>query len=366
MISCIGGVLALLCLFSSCSGVDGGGTGVERDNEEIEGNSRLLRSLSLREEGQNRGLQGSLGSATGGVWNIGSSGQNTTIFRRECPPSPIPLPLPGKRGNGLLMRELGHPKGGTWDVNLPKLRQVHPYWSYSWGPARPAEQPTDIEFAPTMPAVWPRSLDTLQNILDIHVLPEISAGHVKRMLGVNEPDRADQGNMPVAVALKMWPLLESLGIPLISPSAANATGKWMKEFMRQADELCLRVDYIGVHWYGGAGNVEAFKTRMQNIYTAYGSKRPLIITEFAPADWKATSIAENKWTPECVLGFMKQVLPWLEEQSWIAGYSWFSFPNTNPHGYSSSLFDDNGQLNQLGRFYASVSTQAPYGNVSIT
>jgi hypothetical protein len=139
----------------------------------------------------------------------------------------------------------------------------------------------------------------------------------------------------------------------------------MVEFMSIAEERCHRLDWIGVHWYGGA-NVEAFKRAMQNIYELYGSRRPLLITEFAPADWKAETPAENKWSQADVLDFMKQALPWLEETAWIAGYAWFSFDTSSAAGTSSALFDEQGALTACGRFYASVRTSNPAGDQTIT
>jgi hypothetical protein len=56
-----------------------------------------------------------------------------------------------------------------------------------------------------------------------------------------------------------------------------------------------RVDYIGAHWYGG-GSFENFKAKMRRIYEKYG-RRPLLITEFAVADWKAKSPAANRHRP---------------------------------------------------------------------
>ena len=81
----------------------------------------------------------------------------------------------------------------------------------------------------------------------------------------------------------------------------------------------LRVDAIGVHHYGGP-NFAGFKAKMKTIHDKF--HRPLIITEMAVVDWTAKdkTPADNKHTPEAVLRFMKQVLPWMEEQDWILGY----------------------------------------------
>ena len=80
----------------------------------------------------------------------------------------------------------------------------------------------------------------------------------------------------------------------------------MRDFMREADKRNYRMDYIGVHWYGGT-SPRSFKERMIEVYEAYG-RRPLLISEFAVADWGAKSIEQNSHSKESVLKFMKDVL----------------------------------------------------------
>jgi hypothetical protein len=59
---------------------------------------------------------------------------------------------------------------------------------------------------------------------------------------------------------------------------------------------------------------------------------------------------------------MKDVLPWMESQNWIAGYAWFSFGIDEAVGSSSALFDHEGNLTDLGRFYQSVTNENPFGD----
>jgi Glycosyl hydrolase catalytic core len=112
---------------------------------------------------------------------------------------------------------------------------------------------------------------------------------------------------------------------------------------------------------------EAFKKQMREIYEAYGSKYPLMITEFAVADWKAMkgSPEDNRFSKDQILKFMKAVLPWIEKQEWIAGYAWFPFSHDSPQGTSSALFDEDNRLTDLGRFYKSITTENPEGNQDI-
>ena len=62
---------------------------------------------------------------------------------------------------------------------------------------------------------------------------------------------------------------------------------------------------------------------------------------------------------------MKETLPWIEAQNWIAGYAWFSFETHQPEGTSSALFDKQGKLTACGRYYASVTTEKPSGDRNV-
>ena len=124
----------------------------------------------------------------------------------------------------------------------------------------------------------------------------------------------------------------------------------------------MRVDWIGVHWYGNP-NVSQFQKHLEEVYERYG-RRPLLLTEFAVADWQAED--QNRFSPATVLSFMQEVLPWLEATEWIAGYAWFPFEIDFVKGSSSALFRKDGSLTKLGEYYQSVSTDRPSGNGSIS
>jgi hypothetical protein len=132
-----------------------------------------------------------------------------------CDNNAIPHPpLPGKRGAAFTLRDEG--QNGSWVQNLPKVIKLKPYWNYSWGTKRIAQQPNDIEF---IPMLWTgNNAQGLQSAIDNNLLPQIQSGHAKRLLGFNEPDNPTQANMLVETALSVWPQLEQTNLPLISPS----------------------------------------------------------------------------------------------------------------------------------------------------
>ena len=274
------------------------------------------------------------------------------------------LKLPGKKGACFTLREPDHRQGGTYEENLPKLEKLNPSWNYSWGTQYISKQTRfiDSEF---IPMTWSgRSIERLEHALKEEVKPMVRRKKVKRLLGFNEPDGKEQANMSVEQALAAWPSLEKLKIPLCSPSAIHPDREWMKNFMAGAEEKGYRVDYIGVHSYGGT-SAENFKAKLKRTYEMYGG-RPLLITEFAPADWNTKGdFSKNRMTTAKVLAFAKEVLPWMEEQDWIAGYAWFSFGIDSPVGYTSSLFYADGSLTALGRYYASITSKNPKGDQSI-
>lgn len=255
------------------------------------------------------------------------------------------LRLPTKKGACFTLREPG--QAGNYTENMPKVQALNVGWNYSWGNSLVPNQPETIEF---VPMAW-GSFDP--DTFLPNVLPNINSGKFKRFLGFNEPDGAEQANMTVEKAIQLWPTLERLGIPLGSPAVVDAeNGVWLEDFMAEVDRLGYRVDYICVHNYPGT-SVENFKTKMTNIYKKYN--RPIIITEFAPADWNATTPAQNKHSETAVLNFMKGVLNWMEETDFIYGYAWFSFSKTSAAGCTSALFNEDGTLTTLGEYYANFT-----------
>ena len=251
--------------------------------------------------------------------------------------TPEQLKLPGKKGVCFTLRE------DQKELNLARGKSLRAFWNYRWGPERVAEQPEEMEF---VPMIWGKA--SIESKLE-PVREQIQAGYGKRLFGFNEPDGEKQANMTVDEAIALWPQMMSLGIPLGSPAVVGTDkDKWLEKFMGKVEELGYRVDYICVHNYGG-GNAETFKQNMIDIFGKYN--RPLIITEFAVADFTANTPSENRHNPAKILQFMKDVLPWLEETEFIYGYAWFSYGYDSPVGCTSALFDASGRLTELGRFY---------------
>jgi hypothetical protein len=276
-----------------------------------------------------------------------------------CRKYPKPPPFAGKKGVAISLND--NAVGGSMK-NVTILQRLQPYWNYGWALPRSTLQPDNIEY---VPMVWGgSSSDMVRERIATYVTPHIQSGQVKRIFGYNEPDAEEQSNILVQRALDMWPALESTGVSIVSPSCALPGNEWMRSFMNNVTTTCKRVDWVAVHWYGSA-NFTAFKKAITKYYYMYGRK-PIIITEFAIADFEATKMEENFNSREKVLSFMKQAVPWLEGRSWIVGYAWFSFGIWDPKGWTSAMYNNAGDLSILGKYYASVRNETPQGNRSIS
>ena len=305
--------------------------------------------------------------------------QSPSQFHSQFLPQQASYPR-GKKGICYLLREAG--EKGSYTENLPKILSLNPSWTYSWGSDPPGgvpmailpeggieilaestdwPSPQGIDFVPMLWSYYPNLIeDFTDRMLDPN--PRI-------VLGFNEPDSSLQSNLSIDYALEGWELLASKVTAstrsdsiLVSPSCVHPTGSWCTEFIQRADQQGLRIDAIGFHWYGGAKHHELFRILIET-YEAYGN-RPIVITEFAVADWNAASVDDNTITPEQVLAFMESVLPWLENTEWILGYAWFSFEKTSYAGWVSALVenynDDTGEvaLTTLGKYYAAFGEES--------
>ncbi len=228
-----------------------------------------------------------------------------------------------------------------WSGSMAKLNIS---WHYDWGSSINAPEPKSVEFVPMFWGAKAPS-DSMVAVLK----QEATAGQIHYLLGFNEPDNASQSNIPEKTAIALWPQLMKVGVPLGSPACVNPLGTWMQAFMHDADSLHYRVDFITVHNYGGGNAINFFNT-LQQIYDLY--KLPIWITEFAVADFSATSLATNKYTPAQVLTFMRAVLPTLDTLSYVHRYAWYSGNPTDISTGPSCLFNADGSLSTLGTYYA--------------
>ncbi len=247
--------------------------------------------------------------------------------------APISSRLPAKRGIGT-----GTKPGSQW---REKLQLSGARWFYSWNRVPPENIPAGVEF---IPMVWNGRPGNSYAELG----KQLRAAGYNELLGFNEPDQKDQGNMTVEEALDLWPKLMETGMRLVSPSCVHPDKDWMKAFMKGVEERKLRVDAVGVHSYGGP-SAEALMKRLKTVHEMFG--RPLWITEFAVGDWQAKTRAENRYRTEQVVDFIRQLFPQLDACNFVERYAWFSpKPDSAPLG-PCALFNDDGTLTPVGEAY---------------
>lgn len=229
-----------------------------------------------------------------------------------------------------------------------------PSWAYNWGrsSAGSGELPDDVVHTPMQWGRW--------NLGNIHESYEDWNADLKPayLLGYNEPDSVNQANILVEEGIELWPQLEALDVPLLSPALThNGHGRtWLTEFADQADELGYRQDYAGMHWYGApnVNNILNYVNTIQNL----SNGRDVWITEFSPVDWNGGS---GNWSEETNYSFILEFMYRADRKENLDKYALFPFagdqPTTpwaksNPRA-NSFIGPVDGELTPYGKAYAS-------------
>lgn len=232
----------------------------------------------------------------------------------------------------------------SWQERFEKLK---PHWHYSWNWELRENYPDGIEF---VPMIWGRGSATQSKIDYLNNLA--NEGKIANVLLFNEPDLVGQSNMSVNEVLTLWPLIETLDVPISSPVTSAPLNDWMRNFMQTAGTQNLRVDFVAIHIYHKNDPIK-FIELVEEVYLTYG--KPIWITEFAVRDTNATINNPNIYSESYVLTFMENVLNELHELDYVKRYSWFD-PNANNEKYpilqTADIIDENNQLTTLGEYYA--------------
>jgi hypothetical protein len=175
----------------------------------------------------------------------------------------------------------------------------------------------------------------------------------------NEPDFCIDGSacMSVARALdayeKFIQPFADCGVKLGSPSVTNAGGglDWLSQFLGNATQRGLTVDFINIHWYACPYCMSYFQDYMRTAY-GIGGNRPIWITEYGMDN----NQGRGPYAESAVLQFIRNTTYWVEQQSWIEKLSWFG-------SYKNNLLNANGTgLTQRGDVWNSYAgTNYVYG-----
>ena len=232
---------------------------------------------------------------------------------------------------------------GVWEPHAAEhLAELNVSWYYTWKP-RPVAGAPAAEF---VPMIWGGSQVTTQ----LRALPR----DVPVLLAINEPDEKKQAHMSVESVARLWPTLARRADWISSPAAEKAMGPWIDHFLQIAHRRRLKVNFMAVHLYGGTDS-KRFLARLDAIHERY--RMPIWLTEFGVADWDTTpwrrKSTVNRYSEDAVLQFMKEVLPELERRPYVIRYAWFGAgEGMSEELRTSRLFEADGSLTRLGRFYA--------------
>ncbi|EFW21944.1 conserved hypothetical protein [Coccidioides posadasii str. Silveira] len=201
-------------------------------------------------------------------------------------------------------------------------------WSYNWGSSPGSSAAPDY-----VPMLWGPKLFSSWDSSSV-----LSSG-CKSILGFNEPDHGDQASMSPESAVDAFKnLLTPLAgkVELGSPGVTNGGGNmgltWMESFLNGCVESCA-VDFLAVHWYSPANEIEGFKqhiTKAIELAKSHGIEQ-VWITEF-----------QGLGDDQAQINFLNEVLPWLDSNPGVARYSYFM---------ADTLVSGN-QLNAVGKAYA--------------
>ena len=199
---------------------------------------------------------------------------------------------------------------GDDDPDAPQaIDATGSHWYYNWTP-RPSKSVIHAEF---VPMIWgPQNIDA-----DLKAAVRSGA---KSLLAFNEPDSQSEGNITVEQAIALWPKLAATGLRLGSP-ATTTSSPWIDQFMAQAKQKHLRVDFICLHWYGditAPDAVASLRAYLQSYWDRY--HLPIWLTEFSGADF---SFHRRKTTVEDNVKFASEAAAMMEQLPFVERYAWF-------------------------------------------
>lgn len=153
---------------------------------------------------------------------------------------------------------------------------------------------------------------------------------INHLLGFNEPDHTDQANMTQDQCIAEWPDMMKSGYRIGSPAPSDPYNGWLPVFLKKADSLNYRVDFVAIHCYWGGFTPQQWYDRLLYVYNNIAGKRPLWITEWNNgANWTSES-----WPSDTTAAFQKQlndlkgILQVLDTASFVeryAEYDWVQY-----------------------------------------
>ena len=241
------------------------------------------------------------------------------------------------------LKGLGH--GGKDALALQQINSLKLKWHYTWG-----SHPNVATTTPFVPMI--KSAKTLleQDAIG-YVTRQLAETKTKHLLGFNEPDHEAQANMSVDQAISLWPKLQATGLRLGSPATTGPASPRLADFMAKAKNKGLRVDFMTMHRYAWP-KADEFLRKVTELHERYG--KPIWVTEYAVADWNATSTRPSVYSRAQTEDFMRATVAGLRAMPFVERFAWKTRPALDPKMGCSALFHTNGSLTSTGRLYASL------------
>jgi hypothetical protein len=222
-------------------------------------------------------------------------------------------------------------------------------WAYNYNDNTGVGLPGSVDFVPMIYSAqyWEPLSDAQSR--DSGWLNQPSPAY---LLAYNEPDNASQSNTSTNGVLSIWPQIQALNIPIVSPAVQNTFDAWEYNFFSLVAKNGYRVDYAAAHEYVPP-NSSSLLSQLNSIYNTWG--RPVWLTEFSPVDWNGN----QGWTEDDDYNFLAEFMWLAEGNEWLKRYAIFPFSGSNPlPPYQSTTAGYRGNF-----FLADGATLAPYGEL---
>ena len=120
---------------------------------------------------------------------------------------------------------------------------------------------------------------------------------------------------------------------------------YLSQFLGNATQMNLTIDFLNLHWYASPYNIQYFKDYMTQAYNITGGARyPVWITEFG--------MDRSDYPAPVVQDFLRNASRWCDDTPWVERYAWFgNFKSDN--GATNMLLNADGSgLSALGSVWA--------------
>jgi len=245
---------------------------------------------------------------------------------------------------------------GNPGSNPNGLDQLNVSWWYDWSPNQSLYGAGYTGSAVYVPEFWSTSSSEL---LPLSVVP--AAKKSPWVFTFDDPDQSSQSDLTVNEAIQAWPTVEADSDSKLigAPDIASYEDGWLTNFLNSASANGYTVNFLVLHEYPNgygtslATQVSTFENYIVSVHNAHPNYQ-IVVNEFALVN--TNGFNGNGITASEQIAFINQIVPWLEAQSYILGYSWY---DSYSGGTGSDLLNGDGTLTPIGIAY---STSGCIGN----